>query len=92
MYLSLDTIREITRGCARVDEHDGTFMLMRFTEKQARAYLDVIGNEDFYNKTFATAGVRLAFRTNSTQLPSTTAFTADPAANSDILTYISTAQ
>jgi lysophospholipase L1-like esterase len=67
MYLSLDTIREITRGCARVEEHDGTFMLMRFTEKQARAYLDVIGNEDFYNKTFATAGVRLAFRTNSTQ-------------------------
>ena len=65
MFLTLDTVREIARGCARVEECDGIFTLMRFTEKQARAYLDVIGNEDFYNKTYATAGVRLAFRTDS---------------------------
>ena len=67
MYLSLDTIRDCTRGCARIEECDGVFTLMRFTESQARAYRDVIGNQDFYNKTFATAGVRLAFKTNSTQ-------------------------
>lgn len=67
MYLSLDVIREITRGCARVEEHDGLFSLMRFTHEQAQAYLDVIGNVDFYNKTFATAGVRLAFKTNSSR-------------------------
>ena len=65
MFLTLDTVREIARGCARVEECDGIFTLMRFTEKQARAYLDVIDNEDFYNKTYATAGVRLAFRTDS---------------------------
>lgn len=65
MYITLETIREIARGCARVEEIDGAFALMRFTEAQARAYLDVIGNADFYNKTFATAGVRLAFQTDS---------------------------
>ena len=57
MYLSLDTVREIARGCTRVEECNDIFTPLRFTEKQARAYLDVIGNEDFYNKrrSFATA-------------------------------------
>ena len=64
MLLTLEQIQDIARGCARVEEHDGAFWLMRFTEKQAQAYLD-IGNEDFYNKTFATSGVRLAFKTDS---------------------------
>lgn len=64
MLLTLEQIQDIARGCARVEERDGAFVLMRFTEKQAQAYLD-IGNEDFYNKTFATAGVRLAFKTDS---------------------------
>ena len=64
MLLTLEHMKEIARGCARVEERDGTFVLMRFTEKQAQAYLN-IGNEDFYNKTFATAGVRLAFKTDS---------------------------
>ena len=67
MLLSLDQIKDITRGCARIEEQDQTFVLMRFTEKQAQAYRD-IGNEDFYNKTFATAGVRLAFRTDSSKI------------------------
>ena len=66
MLLTLEQIKEIARGCARVEERDNAFVLMRFTEKQAQAYLD-IGNEEFYAKTFATAGVRLAFRTNSTR-------------------------
>jgi len=64
MLLTLEQIQDIARGCARVEEHDGAFWLMRFTEKQAQAYLD-IGNEDFYKKTFATSGVRLAFKTDS---------------------------
>lgn len=64
MILTLENIKDIARGCARVTCEDGAFRLMRFTEKQAQAYLD-IENRDFYNKTFATAGVRLAFTTDS---------------------------
>lgn len=64
MLLTLEHMKQIARGCARVEEQDDGFSLMRFTEKQAQAYLD-IGNEDFYSKTFATSGVRLAFQTDS---------------------------
>ncbi len=64
MTLTLENIKDIARGCARVEQNDGAFMLMRFTQSQAQAYLD-IDNRDFYNKTFATAGVRLAFNTDS---------------------------
>ena len=65
MHITLEKIREIARGCARIEEKEGAFTLIRFTEAQANAYRDIIGNQDFYNKTFATAGVRLAFRTGS---------------------------
>lgn len=64
MLLTLEQVKDIARGCARVEERDHAFHLMRFTQKQAQAYLD-IGNQDFYQKTFATSGVRLAFRTSS---------------------------
>ena len=67
MYLTLEMIQKITQGCARIEEQNGAFVLMRFTEAQANAYRDIIGNADFYNKTYATAGVRLAFRTDSTR-------------------------
>lgn len=67
MYLTLETIKQIAQGCARIQEENGAFVLLRFTETQANAYRDIIGNMDFYNKTYATAGVRLAFRTDSTR-------------------------
>ena len=64
MILNLEQMHMITRGAVRVEENDGVFSLLRFTEKQAQAYLD-LGCQDFYNKSFATSGVRLAFRTDS---------------------------
>ena len=64
MLLTLQNIKDIARGCVRIEQDNGKFSLMRFTEKQAQAYLD-IGKKDFYNKTYATSGVRLAFKTDS---------------------------
>lgn len=64
MLLTVENIKDIARGCVRIEESNGTFSFMRFTEHQAQAYLD-INKRDFYNKTYATAGVRLSFKTDS---------------------------
>lgn len=64
MILNKEQLTSIARGVARVEEENGWFRLLRFTEAQAQAYLEA-GKPDFYNKTFATSGVRLAFRTSS---------------------------
>ena len=67
MTLDLQQMREIARGCAWVGEEDGYFCLRRFTERQANAY-KAAGEEGLYRRTFATAGVRVAFRTDSQTL------------------------
>ncbi len=67
MFLNLHHLHEITRGVDRVTETDGIFDFYRFTEEQAEAYL-AQNCQDFYNKTFATSGVRLAMRTDSRRL------------------------
>ena len=54
----------ITRGAVRIEEEGGYFRLYRFTKTQQKAYEET-GNRDYYFRTFATAGVRLAFRTDS---------------------------
>ena len=59
--------RDFARGCVEAVETDGEWTFHRFLPKQAQAYRDA-GNEDFYRKTFATAGVRLAFRTDAESL------------------------
>ena len=59
--------RDFACGCVEVVESDGEWTFLRFLPKQAQAYRDA-GNEDFYRKTFATAGVRLAFRTDAERL------------------------
>lgn len=64
MKLTLEQVKEITRGTVRVTEKDGKFHFYRFTEAQEKAYL-AVSPKDFYKKSFATAGVRLAFRTDS---------------------------
>jgi len=56
--------REIARGAVEVVESDGEWTFHRFAPRQALAYREA-GIEDFYRKTFATAGVRLAFRTDA---------------------------
>jgi len=67
MKLNLEQIRSITCGTARVEEINGEFRFYRFTEAQTEAYRNS-GNTDFYNKSFATSGVRLAFRTDAKTL------------------------
>ena len=59
--------RDFACGCVEAIESDGEWTFHRFLPKQAQAYRDA-GNEDFYRKTFATAGVRLAFRTDAESL------------------------
>lgn len=67
MILTLEQMREITQGAARVVVEDGWFCLRRFTERQANAYRD-LGEEGLYRRTFSTAGIRLALRTSSQKL------------------------
>ena len=66
MKLSLEQIEKIAIGTSYLDEAGGRIKLHRFTKEQEEAY--GVWDTDFYNKTFATAGVRLEFYTNSTSM------------------------
>ena len=66
MNLGFNKIKEIILGVAYTEEKDGMLCLHRFTKEQEEMYKPY--NIDFYNKTFATAGVRLEFLTDSTSL------------------------
>lgn len=66
MKLTLDDIRKITFGTVAVDESFGAFSFHRFTKEQAELY--VKRNIDHFNKTFASAGVRFAFRTDASHM------------------------
>lgn len=67
MKLTLEQITPLVCGAVRVAEDERGFHFYRFTEKQTASYLRVSPN-DFYKKAFATAGVRLAIRTDSRKL------------------------
>ena len=64
MKLNLEQIKEIARGAVRIAEDEKGFHFYRFTEAQTEAYLKTSPN-DFYKKSFATAGIRLAMKTDS---------------------------
>lgn len=66
MQLSFKQIKSITLGAVRVEEKSDGFHFYRFTQKQEEFYKG--RNEDFYNKTFATSGIQLRFKTNSKSL------------------------
>ncbi len=55
------------RGAVVAAQSDGEWSFQRFLPGQAEAYREA-GFEDFYGKTFATAGVRLSFRTDAASL------------------------
>lgn len=64
--LDFETVKGITLGAVRV-EHDGELVrFYRFTEREEEYYKNY--NASFYMKTFATAGVKLSFRTDSESL------------------------
>lgn len=66
MKLTLEQIRAMARGAVRVTEEDGKVCLYRFTKEQEELYK--VKNTDFYNKTFATAGIVFEFITDSRTL------------------------
>ena len=66
MKLTLNQIREITKGAVRIEEENGEIRFYRFTKEQEELYK--VTNEDFYIKTFATAGVKLCFKTDTKSL------------------------
>ena len=66
MKLNLEQLTSITRGAVTVEQKEDKFYFYRFTEAQKKAY-ETTSPNDFYRKSFATAGVRLSFRTNSTK-------------------------
>ena len=64
MQLQFDEIKRLTRGAIGFSEQDGRLMPRRFTEEQTAAYAE--RNEGHWKKTFASAGIRLELRTDST--------------------------
>ena len=66
MKLTHDQIKNITLGAAYVEFTDNKTVFHRFTKEQNELYQTV--SENFYNKTFSTACVRLEFETDSSSL------------------------
>lgn len=67
MNLTLEHVKAITVGAAEVEQtSNGRFLFWRFTQEQRDLYVNR-GN-DAYLRSLATAGVRLAFQTDSTRL------------------------
>ena len=66
MILNLSQIRDITIGAVRIEEIDNGIHFYRFTKEQEELYKNY--RDDFYNKTFATSGVQMRFRTDSQTL------------------------
>ena len=66
MNLTAEQLRSVAMGAARVEEQDGAIRLYRFTKEQEELYKE--RSKDFYKKSFATAGIRLDFTTNSRTL------------------------
>ncbi len=58
---------EFVRGAVETAEEGGEWTFHRFAPGEAAAYREA-GNDDFYQKTFASAGVRLALRTDAEAL------------------------
>lgn len=66
MKLTTEQIKSIAIGVSRVENGNGADHLLRFTKEQEELYR--ISSEEFYHKSFATAGVRLEFVTDSVNL------------------------
>ena len=66
MKLDYDKIKQITLGAVSVNEETSGITFSRFTPEQQEMYR--VRNADFYNKTFAPAGVKLSFKTDSKNL------------------------
>lgn len=66
MKLSFNQIKEITTGAVRMQEENEMLLLKRFTQEQEELYK--VTNQNFYDKTFSTAGIKFQFKTDSKNL------------------------
>ncbi len=66
MKLTLNQIQSVAKGAVRVEEKDRAIQFFRFTKEQEELYR--LRDDEFYKKTFSTAGIRLEFVTDSTRL------------------------
>lgn len=67
MTLDIQKIKEITVGAVGVFEENGEIVFRRFTDEETR-YYRIYRDEVYARKTYTTAGVRLAFETDSKRL------------------------
>ncbi len=70
MKLTKEQIKSIAKGAVRIEEQNGAVHLFRFTKEQEVVYVDrtTPSGKPLWDKTFATAGVRLEFVTTSQTL------------------------
>lgn len=70
MKLSFEQIKNITTGAVRVEEEEGKIKFFRFTKEQEVLYkkTSIEQNRRFDERCIATAGIRFAFKTNSTTI------------------------
>lgn len=66
MKLSVNALRAIITGAARIEEREGHLIPLRFTKDQERLYFE--HDQDFYKKTFSSAGIKMEFFTDSASL------------------------
>lgn len=66
MKLNFEQIKAISTGAVRFEEDESGIKFYRFTEEQEKLYEET--DVEFYNRSQATAGVKLAFKTNSKSL------------------------
>lgn len=62
--LSLEQIKRVTQGAEAVEKENGIINFYRFTEAEREIY----SRTNFHGKTFATAGVQMAFETDGNLL------------------------
>jgi lysophospholipase L1-like esterase len=66
MELTFEQIANVTCGAVRAGKKEDCVHLYRFSSEQEKIY--ELTNNDFYKKTFSTAGIKLVFQTNSESL------------------------
>lgn len=66
MKFTSDQLKMFVTGAVCIKEEDGYLSFHRFSDKQTAYYQST--NLDFYSKSFATSGVRIAMRTDTTEI------------------------
>ena len=95
MKLNIDQIRAVCQGAVRIEETSEGVRFYRFTEEQEELYR--LRGCGLYEKTFATAGMKLCFETdssslllkiNATSASSRSYFSVDVMVNGECIGYV----